>query len=229
MKRIFYIILHVVAYLWSYIYTLNMELKWDWICRCWSYYRIKRYFYNMGKVYIQSHARFHHPEFISICDGSVIGCRALVCAHPSSKSKQPLIEIGQNCNIGDDCNIQCCNHIKFGNGVRLGRKVMINDTSHGEFVREQLDIQPNLRPLVSKGPIIIDDNVWIGEMVCILGNVHIGKGSVIGAGTVVTKDIPEYSLAVGVPAKVIKTFSDMKEKENLIPVGGGGKGDYYPK
>ena len=180
----------------------------------------------MGKVYIQSHVRFHHPEFISICDGSVIGCRALVCAHPSSKSKQPLIEIGHNCNIGDDCNIQCCNHIKFGNGVLLGRKVMINDTSHGEFVREQLDIQPNLRPLVSKGPIIIDDNVWIGEMVCILGNVHIGKGSVIGAGTVVTKDIPEYSLAVGVPAKVIKTFSDMKEKENLVRMEGKY---FYPK
>ena len=44
MKRIFYIILHVVAYLWSYIYTLNMERKWDWICRCWSYYRIKKYY-----------------------------------------------------------------------------------------------------------------------------------------------------------------------------------------
>ena len=90
--------------------------------------------------------------------------------------------------------------------VLLGRKVMVNDTSHGGFIREQLDIQPNLRPLCSKGPIVIEENVWIGEMVCILGNVHIGRGSVIGAGSVVTKDIPPYSLAVGCPAKIIKSF-----------------------
>lgn len=69
-----------------------------------------------------------------------------------------------------------------------------------------LDIQPNLRPLVSKGPIIIEENVWIGEMVCILGGVHIGKGSIIGAGSVVTKNIPPYSLACGIPAKVVKNM-----------------------
>lgn len=95
----------------------------------------------------------------------------------------------------------------LGNGVQLGRKVMINDTSHGDFVGDQLDIQPNLRPLKSKGPIIIEDNVWIGEMVCILGNVHIGRSSIIGAGSIVTHDIPAYSIAVGNPAKVIKTLN----------------------
>ena len=60
------------------------------------------------------------------------------------------------------------------------------------------------RPLHSKGPIIIEDNVWVGENVCILENVRIGKCSIIGANAVVTHDIPPYSIAVGVPAKVIK-------------------------
>ena len=62
------------------------------------------------------------------------------------------------------------------------------------------------RRLHSKGPIIIEDNVWIGENACILENVRIGKCSIIGANAVVTHDIPPYSVAVGVPAKVIKTI-----------------------
>jgi acetyltransferase-like isoleucine patch superfamily enzyme len=86
----------------------------------------------------------------------------------------------------------------------MGRKVFITDNSHGSFTREQLDIRPNYRPLISKGPVIIEENVWIGEMVCIMPGVTIGRGSIIGANAVVTKSIPPYSIAAGVPAKVIK-------------------------
>lgn len=56
----------------------------------------------------------------------------------------------------------------------------------------------------SKGPIIIDDDVWIGYKATILSGVHIGQGAVIAAGAVVTKDVPAYSIVGGVPAKVIK-------------------------
>ena len=55
-----------------------------------------------------------------------------------------------------------------------------------------------------EGKIKIEDDVWIGSNVIILPNINIGKGSIIGAGSVVTKNIPEYSVAVGVPARVIK-------------------------
>lgn len=81
---------------------------------------------------------------------------------------------------------------------------MLNDNSHGDFVSKDLRLRPNLRPLCSKGPIIIEENVWIGEMVCILGGVHIGKAAVIAAGAVVTKDVPAYTLVGGVPAREIK-------------------------
>ncbi|MBL4677498.1 MAG: hypothetical protein JKY70_15040 [Mucilaginibacter sp.] len=56
-------------------------------------------------------------------------------------------------------------------------------------------------------PVIIEDNVWIGETVSVLPGVTIGKGSIIGASAVVTKNIPPYSIAVGNPAKVIKTYN----------------------
>lgn len=63
---------------------------------------------------------------------------------------------------------------------------------------------------LTRGVVFIDDGVWIGNDVIILPNVHIGKKSIIGAGSVVTKNIPEFCIAVGNPAKVIKKF-DIKE------------------
>ena len=68
-----------------------------------------------------------------------------------------------------------------------------------------LNIPPIDRPLFSKGNIYIGKNVWVGEKVTVLPGVHIGEGSIIGANSVVTHDIPPYSIAVGIPAKVIKT------------------------
>lgn len=116
----------------------------------------------------------------------------------------PQVRIGDNSSFGDNGHLTCINSVTIGNGVRIGRKVFICDNSHGRCTRPELDIPANVRPMYSKGPIVIEDNVWIGEMACILPNVKIGKGSIIGANSVVTKDIPDHALACGNPAKVIK-------------------------
>lgn len=171
---------------------------------------IRRMFLSMGKSTICTSLRLSGGKHISIGNNTMIGYNTILAAHDFLLGKHfsPQIVIGDNVNIGDDSNISCINKIIIGNGVRMGRRVMLNDNSHGTFERHMLDIQPNLRPLVSKGPIVIEENVWIGEMVCVLGGVHIGKGSIIGAGSVVTKDIPPYSLACGIPAKVVKRDVD---------------------
>ncbi len=116
----------------------------------------------------------------------------------------PHIILGDNCRLGDYSHLSCVNRIELGNGVRCGRMVFITDNSHGISDQSQLEIRPNLRPLHSKGSVIIEDNVWIGEMVCILPNVHIGKGSIIGANSVVTHDVPPYCVVGGNPAKILK-------------------------
>lgn len=85
-----------------------------------------------------------------------------------------------------------------------GPNILITDNAHGASILELLDLPPQVRPLYSKGPVIIEDNVWIGEKTSIMPGVHIGKGSIIAANSVVTHDIPPYCIAAGVPAKVIK-------------------------
>ncbi|WP_303642797.1 DapH/DapD/GlmU-related protein, partial [uncultured Duncaniella sp.] len=69
---------------------------------------------------------------------------------------------------------------------------------------DETNIPPASRPLWSKGKVIIEDSVWIGDKATILPNVTLGKGCIIGANSVVTKDIPPYAIACGNPAKVIR-------------------------
>ncbi len=116
----------------------------------------------------------------------------------------PGIVIGDGCSIGDGAHITAINRIELGKNVLTGKYVLITDNSHGEADASQLDTAPNRRPLVSKGPVVIGDNVWIGEKASILPGVRIGRGAIVGAGAVVTKDVPAGHLAVGVPARIVK-------------------------
>lgn len=208
MKNKLLYILKYIGYIWGWIYTEKIKGKIQFIQSTFYYGWLKHDFKYLGKVYFRVPAYIGGRQYVEIDDGTCIGKRVMIQATSiyGNEKFNPHISIGKDCNIGDDSNIQCCNKVVLGNGVRLGRKVMINDTTHGYFIREQLDIQPNLRPLRSKGAIIIEDNVWIGEMSCVLGDVHIGKGSIIGANSVVTKNVPPYSLVVGSPAKIIKQY-----------------------
>jgi acetyltransferase-like isoleucine patch superfamily enzyme len=65
---------------------------------------------------------------------------------------------------------------------------------------------PNYRELFSKGAVYIGKNVWIGDKASIMPGVTIGEGCIVGANTVVTKDVPPYSVVVGSPAKIVKTL-----------------------
>jgi acetyltransferase-like isoleucine patch superfamily enzyme len=118
----------------------------------------------------------------------------------------PRITIGDNVTFNPDCHIGCINRVSIGDNVLFASKVFIEDCYHGEINKENLDIPPAKRELFSKGPVIIEDNVWIGEGVAILPNVTIGKNSIIGANSVVTKSFPPYSIIGGNPARLIKSF-----------------------
>ena len=82
-----------------------------------------------------------------------------------------------------------------------------DNNSHGYTDYESLQQRPTQRQIVSKGSVIIGKNVWIGDKATILPGVMIGDGVVVGANTVVSKDIPNYSVVVGNPARIIKQAS----------------------
>ena len=116
----------------------------------------------------------------------------------------PKLIIGNNCIFGAYNNITCISQIVIGDGCLTGKWVTITDNAHGTFNLENLELMPKDRMVISKGPVIIGDNVWIGEKVTILPNVKIGSNSIIAANSVVTKDVPDNSIVAGVPASVIK-------------------------
>ncbi|MDF2921732.1 MAG: acetyltransferase [Paenibacillaceae bacterium] len=135
---------------------------------------------------------------IEIGEGSLIAAGALI---------QGNVRIGRNCSVqaysnivgyGDPDNRE--GWITIGNDVRIASHAIMIAANHrfedaGRTIRSQG---------VQAAPITIEDDVWIGGRVSITAGVTIGRGSVIGGGAVVTRDIPPYSVAVGVPAKVVR-------------------------
>jgi acetyltransferase-like isoleucine patch superfamily enzyme len=117
---------------------------------------------------------------------------------------KPEIIIGNNVSIQKDCHIGAIDKIIIGNNVLLASKVYISDHYHGQITKEALLLRPALRKLYSKGPVVIEDNVWLGEGVVVLPNVTIGKNSIVGANSVVTKSIPRNSVVAGNPARIIR-------------------------
>ncbi len=120
----------------------------------------------------------------------------------------PFIKIGNFCCIRDNAHITAINSVQIGDNVLTGTNVLITDNTHGNASKSTMNIRPELKTLSSKGAVAIEDKVWLGNNVCIIVNVSIGKGSIIGANSVVTSNVPPYSVAVGTPARVIKTFNE---------------------
>ena len=123
---------------------------------------------------------------------------------------QGIIEIGEYSEISMYSRVASVGYVKIGRCVMFGPNVFVADYNH--------EYRDPLRPIMYQGnrftPITdgipnvsIGDGTWIGTNVVIVGNVHIGKNCVIGANSVVNTDIPDYSVAVGSPAKVVKRYN----------------------
>lgn len=149
-------------------------------------------------------------KHISIGNHCSIGINAQLTAYESFHEDKynPQIIIGNDVNLGDSIHVTAINSITICDGVLTGRRVTISDHSHGNMSFPDLTVNPNQRKLVSKGGVYIGKNVWIGDKASILPGVTIGEGCVIGANTVVTKDIPPFSVVVGSPCRIIKTIKN---------------------
>jgi lipopolysaccharide O-acetyltransferase len=136
-----------------------------------------------------------------------VGCR--IEAFPKIKGNI-VLKFGNNVQINDNVHITAMESVTIGNNVLFASKIYISDCTHGSYAGDIYDCNPNTfpndRPLFSK-PVVIEDNVWLGEFVSVLPGVTIGKGTIVGANSVVSKSLPENVIAVGSPAKPIKKFN----------------------
>ena len=154
---------------------------------------------TFGKI-----GRIHGSECISIGEKTHIGDYFYLTTWPERVKEKPSLKIGTHCNFGAFSHITCTHKMDIGDHVLTGKWVSISDNNHGNSSIEQLQMPPNDRPIESKGAVVIEDNVWIGDKATILSGVHIGKAAIIAANAVVTKDVPAYCVAAGNPAKIVK-------------------------
>lgn len=145
-----------------------------------------------------------------------VGCRI----EAFSKIKQNIVlQFGKNVQINDYVHISAMESVIIGNNVLMASKIYISDCSHGSYLGNKNDSDPNTipadRPLFSK-PVLIKDNVWLGEFVSVLPGVIIGKGTIVGANSVVSKSLPDYVIAVGSPAKPIKKYNFKSQRWEKI-------------
>ncbi len=139
----------------------------------------------------------HQPTQINIFGESKVIVRGhftVYAGNVITLNKGGIVELGSG-YIWTDSKMFCNNKITIGRNVYISSEVVLNDADAHHMGYEGYELSK---------PIVIEDNVWIGMRAIILKGVAIGEGSVIAAGSVVTKSVPPHSLAAGVPARVIK-------------------------
>lgn len=159
---------------------------------------IRRPFYCRGK------------SLLEFAEGLTTGhhCRFDLLGEDNDNSKKLIM--GKNCKLGDNVHIVANKKVIIGDNCLMASKIFISDTSHGDYSNNTIDSSPDIPPderLLYMRPVSIGNNVWIGENVCILLGVSIGNGCIVGANSVVNRDVPHNCMVIGSPAKVVKRYN----------------------
>lgn len=168
------------------------------------------------KSKIISPLKIDNPSNIYIGDNVIIQYKTWLAAIPLTGAKECKLIIQDGSRIGNFNHIYATSEIIIGKNVLIADKVYITDNSHSYA---DVNVVINNQPIKQLQKVRIGDGAWIGESACIIGS-NVGKQSVIGANAVVTKNIPDYCIAVGAPAKIIKRYSpDRKQWLKTNPDG----------
>lgn len=176
-------------------------------------FKIRTRFVFKNARIIRFPIRIRGKKLIKVGKGFTTGFNCRIDAY-SDSNKDFVISIGKNVQINDNVHIGGVESIIIGDNVLIASKVFITDHNHGNYSDDNQDSPysiPQERPIHSKS-VTIKNNVWLGEYVSVLPGVTIGEGSIIGTMSVVNKNIPPFSIAVGSPARVIKSYNHIQKK-----------------
>lgn len=159
--------------------------------------------HHQGRLVIEDGAEVQGLSRQGLRFGAGVSIGARTAIRPSSYYGGPVgegLQVGDRSSFATGCFVGCSGSIRIGDDVMLGPGVQLHSENHvmadtGRPIKEQG---------VERSFVVIEDDCWIGAGTVVTAGVTIGRGSVIGAGSVVTRDVPAHSVAVGVPAKVVR-------------------------
>lgn len=141
--------------------------------------------------------------------GSNVIVRPSTCIY--ANGTKSMVCLSDGVEIGNHSTISSVNEVIFEKDVLTGPHVFVSDHNH-EYRNIKLPVSKQGIMSQMDSKVIVGEGSWLGTNVVVVGKVRIGKHCVIGANSVVTKDIPDYSVAAGIPAKVIKRYDFEKEE-----------------
>jgi galactoside O-acetyltransferase len=178
--------------------TIGMVLR--MLVRVFRSFRLRRRIYSIHGLLLPAGAVFRDPENVRIGRGFMMSEQcSIFCQDPERGSS---MEIGDDVklNTGVMLNADCGGRIKVGNRVLIGPYVVIRAANHAT---DRVDI-----PIAAQGhvpgEIVIEDDVWIGAHAVILPGARIGRGAVVAAASVVTRDVAAFAVVAGAPAAVLR-------------------------
>jgi acetyltransferase-like isoleucine patch superfamily enzyme len=163
---------------------------------------------------------------IEVGDGCIIGPNVTLSAgvSPEQVLDGPVVTIGDRCVIGKGSGVVGHQRVELGDDVWTGHYVYISDANHGYAD----PVEPVGRQFAAPRPVRIGSGSWLGHGALILGGANIGEHVAVGAGAVVTGDLPDHSVAVGNPARVIRRYLTGEGWVRVDDIGDAVEADTHP-
>lgn len=160
-------------------------------------------------VYFGKNVRIVNPQYIDMGGQVFIDDDVELCVNQTMSGVTPKLLIGNRVHFGKMNRIGCDNRIIIEDDVLFAPHVHISDRNHGF---ENIHIPISRQKVTSKGPVVIGAETWLGFGCQVMSGVKIGRHCVIAAGTIVVKDVPDYSVVGGNPAKILKKYNQITNK-----------------